>query len=74
MRGTSLLTALLIVLLTAGPSPAAPEEEIEKLDQAREEGLSAEAAGYWEQFIGAVRKDPNRSFWIPYAEEKLGRR
>ena len=29
------------------------------------------AADVWRQFISKVRQDPNRSFWIPFAEKRL---
>jgi hypothetical protein len=29
------------------------------------------AANNWRQFIEAVRRDRNRAFWIPFAEERI---
>jgi tetratricopeptide (TPR) repeat protein len=31
----------------------------------------AQAVKHWRQFISTVQKDPNRSFWATYAEERL---
>lgn len=38
-----------------------------------EAGDAAKAAAAWRQFLQAVRRDRNRAFWIPVAEQALAR-
>ena len=32
---------------------------------------AARSADSWKRFLAALERDPNRSFWIPYAEARL---